>query len=78
MKEPKALKAVESELKAVLSTYNATIRLKICDKSSWPREELARHAQGLPAAIPPPQTPCDYIDEDLGWWGFGKFAKSNQ
>eukprot|EP00469_Lotharella_globosa_P009034 CAMPEP_0167773448 /NCGR_PEP_ID=MMETSP0111_2-20121227/1424_1 /TAXON_ID=91324 /ORGANISM="Lotharella globosa, Strain CCCM811" /LENGTH=868 /DNA_ID=CAMNT_0007663083 /DNA_START=8 /DNA_END=2615 /DNA_ORIENTATION=+ len=76
MKNPQDLLAVEKSLKTVLSSYNSACRLRINDKDSWPRAELGSFVPpNSGPCLPPPQTPCEYIDEKLGWWGYGRFSE---
>lgn len=45
-------------------------RLKV-STSTWPREELKALGEPLP-----PQTPCEYVEESLCWWAFGKYQRA--
>ncbi|CAK9020083.1 unnamed protein product [Durusdinium trenchii] len=71
------LSPAEAAIRAVLSWYNHTVRLTVC-KDSWPRPELAALARGWGSAVLPPPTPCEYVEESLCWWSFGKHNKPQE
>jgi hypothetical protein len=72
------LLSLEPHIRAIISHFNSTKRLRVHNQSEWPRHELKgiqdRYHQG---SLPPP-TPCEYIDESLGWWNWGMFDKANE
>ena len=51
----------------MLSRHNVR-RLKV-STSTWPRK-LAL------GTVLPPQTPCEYVEEALCWWAFGKYDRA--
>ncbi|CAE7943883.1 Scn10a [Symbiodinium necroappetens] len=64
-----------SSIRAVLSWYNHSVRLALETKGTWPRKELSALALKMGAAMLPPATPCEFVEEPLCWWAFGQHSR---
>ena len=67
------LEDVASQIHELISSYNLGHRLRLTNKTDWPRPDLVALEKNYRPSLLPPPTPTEYVDQSYTWWGWGNY-----